>query len=392
MKAIILAAWEGTRLRPLTNTIPKPLIQIFWKSILEHNMDIIYKFVSEIIIVVQYKKELFKEKFGNSYKWVKIIYHEQIDEKWTASALKWIKSDTDIFVINWDSIFEKDDLIKLLTFKWYWVLVKEVSDPTKYWIFELDKEKNIKKVVEKPSDFIWNLANLWVYKFAPEILEIVNSIKISLRWEYEITDAINIFVKKYPLKTFNIKWDFIDIWFSPDILTANSYFLNNINKSDIQWIVEEWVVIKWNIILEKWSILKSGTYIEWNCYIWKNTSIWPNTYLRWNTCIWNNCKIWNWVEIKNSTIWNSTNIAHLSYFWDSILWNNINVWWGYISANLRHDKANIKIMVKWKLVDTNTHKFWIIIWDNCKIWIKVSSMPWRTIENNTNIMPWKVIN
>jgi NDP-sugar pyrophosphorylase family protein len=57
MKAIILAAGEGTRLRPITNTIPKPLVKICEKAIIEYNLESIYSHVSEIIIIVQYREE-----------------------------------------------------------------------------------------------------------------------------------------------------------------------------------------------------------------------------------------------------------------------------------------------------------------------------------------------
>jgi UDP-N-acetylglucosamine diphosphorylase/glucosamine-1-phosphate N-acetyltransferase len=391
MKAIILAAWEWSRLRPLTNTIPKPLIKIFGKSIIEHNLENIYKYVTEVIIVVKYKEELIKETIWVNYKWVKITYKTQSEEKWTGAAIRWIESDTDIIIMNWDSIFDKKDLEKIIKFNWFWVLVKKVPDPEKYGVFKVDVDWNILKIVEKPETNIWDLANLWVYKFDSKIFEISDNIKISSRGEYEITDAINEFVKLFPFKAFEIEWEFIDIWYPWDILTANAHFLNKLSESEIKWTVEEWVTIKWNIVLEEWAILKSGTYIEWNIYIWKNTSIWPNTYLRWNTVIWEGCKIWNAVEVKNSSIWDKTNIAHLSYIWDSIIWNNVNIGWGFITANLRHDKANIKVPVKWILTDTGLYKLWIIIWDNCKTGINTSSMPWRILENNTFTNPGTII-
>ncbi len=391
MKVIILAAWEWSRLRPFTNTIPKPLIKICWKSIIEYNLEHIYKYVNEIIIVIKYKWEFIKKTLWYNYKWVKISYVEQWEKKWTAAALIWIKTWFDVLIMNWDSIFEKEDLENIINHPWYWVLVKKVDNPEKYWIFKLDKSNNINQIIEKPKENIWNLANLWVYKFNEKIIEISEKIKISNRWEYEITDAINEFVKKFPFKAIEIKWEFIDIWYPWDILTANKYFLDKLTKNQIRWQIEESVTIKWNIILEEWAILKSWTYIEWNVYIWKNTKIWPNIYIRWTTVIWEWCKLWNAVEVKNSHIWDKTNIAHLSYFWDSIIWNNVNIGGWFVTANLRHDKANIKVPVKWILTDTWLYKLWVIIWDNCKTWINSSSMPWRVLENNTFTNPWTII-
>lgn len=392
MKAVILAAWEWNRLKPLSNTIPKPLIQIFNKSILEHNLENIYSFVNEIIIVVKYKKEVIINKIWYNFKNTKITYIEQNDDKWTWAAIRWINwIKEDILILNWDSIFDKKDLKELLKLDWYWALVKKVKDPSKYWVFKQDIKWFATEIIEKPEIFIWNLINLWVYKFNEEIIEISKNISLSKRWEYEITDSINIFLKNHKFKLIEISWDFIDIWYPWDILSANKYFLDKLKKSKIKWITEHWITIKWNVILEKWAILKFWTYIEWNVYIWKNTSIWPNSYLRWSTVIWENCHIWNAVEIKNSSIWNNTNIAHLSYIWDSILWNNINIWGWFITANLRHDKDCIKVMIKWELINSWLNKLWVIIWDNTKTWIKTISYPWRIIENDSFTMPWEII-
>jgi len=274
MKAIILAAWQWTRLKPITNTTPKPLIKIAWKSILEHNIEIIYTKVDEIIIIVKYLKDKIISEFWDNYKWTKVSYIEQWDEKWTWAAIMWLNFDLDTIIMNWDSIFHSSDINALINIKWYWVLVQKVKSPEKYWIFKVDENDNISSIIEKPSKLIWNLASLWAYKFNSKIFEYVNSIEKSPRWEYEITDAINLFVKAFPFKAIEIKHSFIDIWYPWDILDANKYFLDKLEESDIKWEIEEWVTIKWNIVLEEWAILKSWTYIEWNCYIWKNSSIW----------------------------------------------------------------------------------------------------------------------
>ena len=391
MKAIILAAGEWSRLRPLTNTTPKPIIKIFWKTIIEHNLEHIYKYVSEIIIIVKYKQEEIKKAIWDEYEWVKVTYIEQNDEKWTWAAIRWIKLEKDVLIMNWDSIFWKEDLKKICKLDGYWALAKKVDEPEKYGIFELDEKNIIKKVVEKPKEFVWDLANVWVYKFSPEIFEIAEKIELSERWEYEITDAINIFAEKEEFQAIKLEEDFIDVWYPWDILDANSFFLKNLKKSKIKWEIEDSVTINWEIILSKWAVLKSWTYIEGNVFIGKNSVIWPNVYLRWETVIWENCRIWNAVEIKNSSIWDNTNVAHLSYIWDSVIWNNVNIGGGCIAANLRHDGTNIKVPVKWVLTDTKKRKFWVIIGDNVKTAIKTSTMPWRVIQNDTFTMPWEIV-
>ncbi len=391
MKAIILAAWRGTRLQPLTNTIPKPMIQICWKPILEYLLENIYEYVDEIILVVKYKQEIISQYFWDNYKWVKITYKTQSEEKWTAAAVKWIQTQEDVFILYWDSIISKQDMRHILESDKYWVFAQKVEDPSKYWIFQTSQNNKIISVVEKPHEFIWDLANLWGFKMKSEILDLINQIKISPRWEYELTDALNLYVEKNDFYAFQLIEKFIDIWYPWDILEANTYILETLEDSIIDWEIEENVQIKWNIILEKWAVLKSGTYIEWNCYIAKDSKIGPNTYLRWNTVIGSWCKIWNAVEIKNSCFWNNSNAAHLSYIWDSVVWNNVNLGWGFITANLRHDNGNIKVPIKNKMTDSWRRKLWVIIWDNVKTWMNTSVYPGRIIQNDSFTNPGEIV-
>ncbi|PZM82212.1 glucose-1-phosphate thymidylyltransferase [Candidatus Gracilibacteria bacterium] len=391
MKAIILAAGEGSRLRPLTNTTPKPIIKIFGKTIIKHNLKSIYKYVSEIIIVVKYKKDEVKKAIGDEYKGVKITYIEQNDEKGTAAAIRGIETKKDVVIMNGDSIFSKKDLKKIFELKGYGALAKKVDNPEKYGIFEIDGKENVKKIVEKPEKFVGDLASVGVYKFSPEIFEIVKNIELSPRGEYEITDAINSFVEKNEFKAISLEEEFIDVGYPWDILEANSFFLKNIDESEIDGEIEKGVTIKGKIILEKGAVLKSGTYIEGNVFIGKNSVIGPNAYLRGETVIGENCKIGNAVEIKNSSLGDNTNVAHLSYIGDSVIGNNVNIGGGFISANLRHDNGNIKVKVKGELVDTKKRKLGVIIGDNVKTGAKTMTMPGRVIQNDSFTMPGEIV-
>ncbi|MDD4358788.1 MAG: DapH/DapD/GlmU-related protein, partial [Candidatus Pacebacteria bacterium] len=143
--------------------------------------------------------------------------------------------------------------------------------------------------------------------------------------------------------------------------------------------IEKGAVIKGNIYLGEGSIIKSGTYIEGPVYIGNNSKIGPNAYLREGTVIGNNSSIGAAVEIKNSIIGDNTNINHLSYVGDSIIGSNVNLGAGTITANLRHDNATIKTLVKDGLIDTKRRKFGTIIGDNVKIGINTIIYPGRKI-------------
>jgi bifunctional UDP-N-acetylglucosamine pyrophosphorylase/glucosamine-1-phosphate N-acetyltransferase len=354
-------------------------------------MESLYLEVSEIILVVKYKEEIIKEYFWDNFKWTKITYITQWEEKWTAWALKSLDLDDQVLILNWDSIFDAVDIKNLIHSTSSAVLVKTVDNPEIYWVCKVNVNNRVTQIVEKPQEFIWNLASLWAFKFSPTIFKHIQEVQLSSRWEYELPDAVNSFMWEDDVKAIEIQWDFIDIWYPWDILTANSHYLNKLEQSEIKWTVEQWVIIKWNIILEEWAILKSWTYIEWNCYIGKNSSIGPNTYLRWESVIWQGCKIWNAVEVKNSCFWNNSNAAHLSYIWDSIIWNNVNLAWWFISANIRHDNKNNRVMVKEELIDSGKRKLWAIIWDNVKTWANTTVMPARIIDTWSMTMPWEII-
>jgi len=390
MKVIILAAWKWTRLKPLTNTTPKPLLKIAGKTILEYNLESIYSHVDEIIIVVKYLEEQIKEYIWNAYKWVPIIYHTQSDEKWTWAAIKWLPEiKWDIVIMVGDQIFDSWDIDTLIQHDWYGCLVQKAENPESYGIFAQDESWNATSLIEKPQEFIWNLANISFYKINSDIFEIVDTLSPSSRWEVEITDGISIFMQKYPLRL--IEWSFMDIWSPWHILDANSKLLQWLESSDIKWEIEEWVVIKWNIILEKWAILKSGTYIEWNCYFWADSIIGPNAYIRWESVIWEWSKVWFSVELKNSHVGDNTKIPHLSYVWDSVIGNNVNLWGWFVVANLRHDKKNIKMMINGELADTGRYKFGCVIGDDVKTWANTMIYPWRILDTWSTTLPNEVV-
>ena len=395
MHLVIMAAGEGSRLRPFTDTTPKPLIQICGKTIIEHNIESIIHEFDEIFMIVKYKSHCFREYFWDEYLWKKIHYIEQGERMGTGAAILALEGhlDGEFIVISGDDLYDTSDIIKLKNQQWYATLVKPVDNPELFGIFTRDTNGKATGIIEKPTDpSIWNLANIGNHKFNSQIFEILQRIPLSPRWELEITDLIHIYIREWLHHVVEATGRWIAIWYPWDLLNANDNIIGNYTETIDKWaIIEPNVTIKWNIYLEEWVILKSGTYIEWNAYFWKWSIIWPNAYIRGNSSVWKNSKIGSFVELKNSYIWNSTHIPHLSYIGDSIIGNDTNLWGWSKTANLRHDKKNICVMIKDKLIDTGRYKLGAIIGDNVHTGINTLIYPGRVIPTNWTTLPWEVI-
>lgn len=121
MKAVILCAGEGERLRPLTDNIPKPLLLIKEKSILYYVFSSLPETIDEIFLIIQEKhRTLFEEFLANNEFNLKVtILVQDLKDKGTYFALKSaqdvLKNENKFLVLNGDDIFLKEDLEKLIT-------------------------------------------------------------------------------------------------------------------------------------------------------------------------------------------------------------------------------------------------------------------------------------
>lgn len=133
MQAIILAAGRGTRLLPLTESTPKPLVMVCGKPLLEHVIDALPQAVTELDIVVGHLGEQIRARYGERVNGRKVTYVEQTKLNGTAGALALlrhlVKGST--LVVNADDLYAPADLLRLTKFP-FAILAKKTRDPVQY--------------------------------------------------------------------------------------------------------------------------------------------------------------------------------------------------------------------------------------------------------------------
>lgn len=183
-------------MRPLTDDTPKPLLPAGEKTIIEHNIDLVKDEVEEIIIVGGYRIEDLKQKFSDR---ADITIVEQEKALGTAHAALQAQEliDEKTVVMNGDDIYGEKAL-EALKFDSA-VLASRVDDPEKFGVFQL-KNGKISGLVEKPDNPSSNLVNIGFYVVQPEFFDLLEDVEKSERGEYEITDAINSYIKNHEVE------------------------------------------------------------------------------------------------------------------------------------------------------------------------------------------------
>lgn len=164
MQAVILAAGKGTRMRPLTYDIPKPMLPLKGKPIIEHTMSFLPDCVDKIIIVINYLGKHIKDYFKNEYAGRKITYVFQENLNGTGGALHSCKDilRDKFLVVMGDDLYHRDDLERISKEDMA-VLAFEVEDPRPFGVFQIDEQGNLVSIIEKPQTAEHNLVNAAAY-------------------------------------------------------------------------------------------------------------------------------------------------------------------------------------------------------------------------------------
>jgi glucose-1-phosphate thymidylyltransferase len=330
VKALILAAGKGTRLRPLTNTVPKHLLPVGNKPILFHVLDYIKEAgIEDIGIVVSPDSGYYiKDAIGTGSHWGgKITFIVQPEPLGLAHAVKVAQGfleESPFLMLLGDNLMQegvKDFLDEFhASNSDASILLKEVPDPTAFGVAELDSSGRVVHMVEKPEKPRSNLAIIGVYLFTAEIHKAIAQTKPSWRGELEITDAIQKLLEMgKEIRSHLLRGWWLDIADNDGLIEANRVVLDAFSKRDIKGEVDTQsrivgeVQIGEGTKLEN-SLIQGPVFIAENCRV-KNSVIKPFTNIRAGTTVEDS-------SLEHSVILENCDISKIKHLTDSVIGKN----------------------------------------------------------------------
>jgi mannose-1-phosphate guanylyltransferase len=290
-KAVILVGGWGTRLRPLTYTIPKPLINFCNKPILKHQVEkLVGVGIKEIILALNYYSELIVEEVGKYEDefGIKIVYSKEDSPLGTAGPLALVKDHlkgTSFFLLNSDiacnanlelmvkEYMESDSLGTILSY--------EVEDPTRYGLLNI-KDGKIKSFLEKPKkiegDGPW-IINAGMYILSYKVLDYIELREMSIE-----TEVFPQLAEKNMLSAFKLDGYWMDIGQPRDYLRGQKLALENECNKDLEtkgigYSLENGYIDKKNNVVVGKNV-KMGTNVQLrNCVVFENAILEDNVII-----------------------------------------------------------------------------------------------------------------
>jgi len=385
MQTVILAAGQGTRMRPLTETTPKPMLPVADRPLVAHTADTaVDAGASELIVVVGYGAETVRDFFGDSYRGVPVTFARQKRQRGTADAVRAAREHLDgpFAVLNGDNLYDRETIERLFD-RAPALAAMPVEDPTSYGVLSTAGSR-VTGIVEKPADPPSSLANAGAYAFPAEAADWLD-VEESARGEYEITDVVARVIETCEVTAVELdRW--LDVGRPWELLAANEWKLAELDR-EVRGDVADSADLRGAVVVEAGATVKPGVVVEGPALVRAGATVGPNAYVRGRTLLGENTHIGHAVEIKNSVIRAGTNVPHLSYVGDSVLGRNVNFGAGTNVANLRHDDEPVRLTVTGERVSTGRRKFGVVAGDGAKTGINTTLNAGVTLATGARTEP-----
>lgn len=206
MDAVILAAGLGTRLRPYTETTPKPLLAVKGRPILDWALGALPRDVDRVLVVVHYLADQIEGYLRTQTHFREWLAVPQGQARGTGDAFRCCRPllrSAKFLVMNGDDLYGAADLAELASCE-AGVLCHPVDEPRRWGIAFLREDGYLEKLVEKPNIEGRRMANTGAYLFPRDVFD--TELTMSQRGEYEITDYVTALAQRRPVRVVEARY------------------------------------------------------------------------------------------------------------------------------------------------------------------------------------------
>ncbi|ELZ75702.1 glucose-1-phosphate thymidylyltransferase [Haloferax sp. Atlit-6N] len=389
MQAILLAAGRGTRMRPLSNEVPKPMLTVAGRPIVGHTAAAAVEAgADELVMVVGYGQETVREHFGSSYRGVPVSYVEQDEQQGTADAVRAAKEHIDgaFAVLYGDNLYDPAGIDALFDAAPSIASVR-VPNPSNYGVLNVS-DGAVAEIVEKPDAPQNDLVNAGAYVFPAEARDMLD-VPLSERGERELTDVLDRVIDRFNVSPVTLdRW--MDVGRPWELLEANEWKLGTFDRR-VDGDVSDDATVQGDVVVEEGATVRDGSVVEGPAYISAGATVGPNAYVRGCTFVGPDVHVGHAVEIKNSVLLAETSVGHLSYVGDSVVGRRVNLGAGTNVANLRHDGEAVSVTVKGERVSTGRRKFGAVVGDDAKTGINTALNAGVKLSEGARTMPGETV-
>jgi UDP-N-acetylglucosamine diphosphorylase/glucosamine-1-phosphate N-acetyltransferase len=398
MKAVILAAGQSSRFKPISDNRHKGLVQVLGKPIIEHTIEELREAGVDEVIVVQSPNGEIEDALGDKAD----HYAVQEEPKGMGNALRQAEDllDDKFLVLtpyraNAKKFFqpmiekseeENSEIVFVST---------PTEEPGKYGILDMEDGKAV-DMIEKPEpeEAPSNQKVVGMYLLSEDFFDYLDEVE---EWEYQYEDALSLQMEDQPASVLQIEEETNSIKYPWDLFSVADELMSEMGRSISEEAdIAESAQIKGDVVIEEGATVYENAVIKGPAYIGENAVVGNNALIRDHTVIEENVTIGTNSEVKNS-IFQPDSSLHSGFIGDSIIGRNSKIGAETVTANRNFRQDGERLSIESDLIgkdydkDTGRSFLGAIIGDNVDIGVNVSLMPGVQIGSNGKVGPGTVV-
>lgn len=392
MQAVLLAAGQSSRFYPFGIQARKSAITLLGLPLVVRTIQSIKKAgITNIVIIVGKEKNIKDILEQHKDPELSITFVEQDEPRGMGDALLKAKEflEEEFFVLHahhCEFVSEanamretKKDANDMV------LLVKESDSVKRFGVIKLDGDR-VTDIIEKPEQGqeYSNFRIIGIYLLQKSFL---STLLKTNEEHYSFETALASYAKQKIIRAHITKDTVLSLKYAMDILNIKTYLLNTAKEYRSKNVsIAKNAILKGKIIIDDGVKILDNAVIQGPVYLGKNVFVGNNSIIRDNVSIEEGSIIGANMEVKNSVLFEKVS-THSGFIGDSVIGKNTKIAALFCSGNVRLDRKEITVKIQKDTIDSGMNHLGVMMGENVRIGIRVSTMPGVIIGNNTIVGP-----